>query len=396
MFLLTTAGGFAADLPGSSDHPQIKRFAGSEIVGWDVRRFAHYWLQTSTYKEYDFETHRRKYASPPLELEGRVTRIWYEAAGNVSAARLADSYRNELITQGFCILYDSSKDAKFVQKRRNFLAVFAGIDIKSSCREYVFVAADAKKVRILSAVKKRAEGDLYVHVTTVEWAEDTPAFTAKKGAYAAVDIIETKPIPQHMVVEKADKMKPAPAFTAKRGAAAVDISKTKPIPQHMVVGKADKMKPAPAFTAKREASAAVDTSKTKSIPQHMVVGKADKMAKELAAKGRVVVYGILFDTDSARLRIESKAAIEEIARLLQQKPTLLVHIVGHTDNVGNLRHNLTLSRQRAEAIKTVLVDHYEIASHRLTPNGVASLAPVATNTSEEGRAKNRRIELVLQ
>lgn len=71
-------------------------------------------------------------------------------------------------------------------------------------------------------------------------------------------------------------------------------------------------------------------------------------------------------------------------------------MVGHTDSVGGLDGNLALSRRRAEAVTAALVREYGVAGSRLTSNGVASPAPVASNASDEGRARNRRVELVLQ
>ena len=94
------------------------------------------------------------------------------------------------------------------------------------------------------------------------------------------------------------------------------------------------------------------------------------------------------------------ARITERALLLLRdpyvQPSLRLHVVGHTDNVGALAHNMTLSKQRAEAVVNALVTNYQIAAARLIANGVGPLAPVASNAAEEGRAKNRRVELVAQ
>ena len=130
--------------------------------------------------------------------------------------------------------------------------------------------------------------------------------------------------------------------------------------------------------------------------QNMVVVKADEMSKAIASTGKVALYGILFDTNKADIKPESKPALDEIATLLKAQPNLKLHIVGHTDNVGGLESNMALSRRRAEAVMAALKGDYGIAAPRLTANGVAYLAPVAVNTSEEGRAKNRRVELVPQ
>jgi hypothetical protein len=96
---LFAAAGLAADLPDAGDHPLLKRFGGAEIVGYDVKRFDEYELQTSSYKRYDLQAKRREFVEPPLKLEGGVTRIWYEVAGKASSAELAGNYRNELKAQ---------------------------------------------------------------------------------------------------------------------------------------------------------------------------------------------------------------------------------------------------------------------------------------------------------
>jgi OmpA-OmpF porin, OOP family len=83
-------------------------------------------------------------------------------------------------------------------------------------------------------------------------------------------------------------------------------------------------------------------------------------------------------------------------KLLDAQPSLRLHVVGHTDNVGTLPHNMTLSKQRADAVVSALVNDYKMAASRLIANGVGPLAPVASNAAEEGRAKNRRVELVAQ
>jgi OOP family OmpA-OmpF porin len=89
-------------------------------------------------------------------------------------------------------------------------------------------------------------------------------------------------------------------------------------------------------------------------------------------------------------------AIKAIAELLAAQAALKIFVVGHTDNVGTLASNLTLSRQRAEAVVAALVANHGVAPSRLVADGVGPLAPVAPNDSEEGRQKNRRVEIVAQ
>ena len=130
--------------------------------------------------------------------------------------------------------------------------------------------------------------------------------------------------------------------------------------------------------------------------QRMETLSSSDIAKGLDAQGKVAIYGILFDTNKADIKPESKSSLEQIGALLKAQPALKLHVVGHTDNVGNLPANLELSRRRADAVAAALAKDYGIARDRLTANGVASLAPVASNRDDAGRAKNRRVELVLQ
>jgi OmpA-OmpF porin, OOP family len=123
---------------------------------------------------------------------------------------------------------------------------------------------------------------------------------------------------------------------------------------------------------------------------------ADVMAKSIATDGRVAVYGVYFDTDKADVKPESKAALDEMAKLLKSQPELKVYIVGHTDSQGTLARNTELSQRRAEAVAKALQAGYKVDGQRLLPKGVASLAPVASNDAESGRDKNRRVELVKQ
>jgi outer membrane protein OmpA-like peptidoglycan-associated protein len=123
---------------------------------------------------------------------------------------------------------------------------------------------------------------------------------------------------------------------------------------------------------------------------------ASAMAKSIATDGKVAVYGVTFDTDKADIQPKSKAALDEMAKLMAADPKLKVYIVGHTDSVGDFAHNVDLSQRRAEAVARMLATSYKVDAKRLMPRGVASLAPVASNDAEAGREKNRRVELVKQ
>ena len=127
-----------------------------------------------------------------------------------------------------------------------------------------------------------------------------------------------------------------------------------------------------------------------------VVASAALFEKGLKATGHVEVPGIYFDTGKSALKPESAAAVGEIAKLLKSDPAMKVFIVGHTDTVGLLDANIKLSQARAEAVVQSLVTEHGVAAARLTGRGVGPLSPVASNEAEDGRAKNRRVELVKQ
>ena len=130
--------------------------------------------------------------------------------------------------------------------------------------------------------------------------------------------------------------------------------------------------------------------------ERMIALSASDMGKSIDADGRVALYGIFFDTGKADIKAESKASLDQIGELMKQRSDLKLHVVGHTDNVGGVDSNMALSKRRAESVVAALAGNYGVNRARLTGNGVASLAPVKSNTTEEGRAKNRRVELVLQ
>jgi len=135
----------------------------------------------------------------------------------------------------------------------------------------------------------------------------------------------------------------------------------------------------------------------KAMPTGQVTVDAKALQAGLQGEGKIALYGLFFDTGKADIKPESKAQLDEMAKLLQAQPALKVYIVGHTDNQGTLDANLALSQQRAQAVVAALsAAPYKIDARRLQPRGVANLAPLASNAADDGRARNRRVELVLQ
>ena len=127
-----------------------------------------------------------------------------------------------------------------------------------------------------------------------------------------------------------------------------------------------------------------------------VVADASSMAKSIEETGRVAVYGIYFDTGKSTLKPESQPTLQEIAKLMKANQALKLYVVGHTDNTGALDANMKLSMDRAAAVINALVSQHSVNAASLKACGDGPTAPVATNDTEEGKALNRRVELVKQ
>ena len=135
---------------------------------------------------------------------------------------------------------------------------------------------------------------------------------------------------------------------------------------------------------------------SKSMDTGMVTVDAEAIGKGIDADGHMAIYGINFDTDSAGIKPESAPALAEIAEFLQSRPDLKILVVGHTDNQGTFEYNVGLSSRRANSVARYLTETHGVDGGRMRAEGVGYLAPVATNDTPEGRAKNRRVELVKQ
>jgi len=130
----------------------------------------------------------------------------------------------------------------------------------------------------------------------------------------------------------------------------------------------------------------------KAMEQEITAGD---LSAELNKSGHVAVYGIHFDTGKATIQPDSEAVLQQIVDLMQQNPALKLRVEGHTDNQGAAAANQTLSERRAQAVVAWLTSH-GVAASRLTAKGFGASKPIAENATEDGRAKNRRVELVKQ
>lgn len=136
----------------------------------------------------------------------------------------------------------------------------------------------------------------------------------------------------------------------------------------------------------------VTVVETKEMEQQISLEGIEKAINEM---GKVSLYGILFDTGSDKLKESSYTEIELVAQYLKNNPTKTIYVVGHTDNTGSYQSNMALSEKRAIAVTNALKLKYSIAANRVISAGVGPLAPESKNTTEEGRTKNRRVEIVL-
>src|ERR1035437_7882889 len=127
--------------------------------------------------------------------------------------------------------------------------------------------------------------------------------------------------------------------------------------------------------------------------EQVMTANADGWAQQINQSGRVSVYGINFDTGKSTIRPDSEPALNELVKLLQANTSWAMLVAGHTDNVGTQATNLTLSRARAQSVISSLSAH-GVAGARLVPAGFGDTRPIAENKDEEGRQKNRRVDLV--
>lgn len=140
----------------------------------------------------------------------------------------------------------------------------------------------------------------------------------------------------------------------------------------------------------------VEIVEPRAMDRRMVVVSAEEIGNKVASEGRAVFYGIQFDFDKADIKPDSAPQLEQMANFLKANAGAKVFIIGHSDNKGALDYNLKLSGRRADAVVRALAAQYGVEAGRMVPRGLGPLAPLATNRTDDGRAKNRRVEMVEQ
>lgn len=322
---------YQKDTPGSKDHPMLKRMEGSVILRHTTKKFDSFIIPLERIV-FDYGTQKFK-DWKKITAEGARTTLFYREPKDASTLECLRAYQEDLKEKGFEILFEG------------FSGGTSGSDNNTLDNGYG---------RFLSQAYQ-SENDYGIQQYTLPGCDDF-RFTAlkKPGENGSGDVYVT-------------------VFAG----AVTDSWKApeKGIDKGTVVAR-------------------VDVIETKGMQSRMVTVKADEMEKQINTTGRVALYGIFFDFNKATLKPESDSTLEEVKKLMQEDPTLKLLVVGHTDNVGEFELNRDLSNKRAAAVVQALSSRFGVSPQRLFPFGCSFASPAAPNTTDEGRAKNRRVELV--
>ncbi len=303
------------DVPDSNDPPGMKRYEGSELIGYRAPKFDEYLLPLSPPTS----------MSPPAytkskQVEGLVSYYSYLAPEGRTPAELYRNYKEEVQRLGLVTLYE-----KAAGQPGWFGPTFDKVAEDSDLAQ--ILAYNEAEERMLVGKSKDANPTYYVVFVT----------SYKDGV-----------IPERLQAR---------------------VQKGRALAQLVVIAP-------------------------QQMEKKMTFVNAGEMKQALQDAGKVALYGIYFDTDKDVMKTESQPALEEIAKLLKDNPSLRLHVVGHTDNQGKADYNLDLSRRRAASVVRELTGKMGIAADRLDAFGCGLYSPLAPNSTEDGRAKNRRVELV--
>ena len=326
------------DIAGARDNPLIKRYDGSFIVGYERLAFTDFKVPLSPLEATDGRDRMNNQLFLPkkaAEVEGARTRIAYLLPADRSPLEVLRNYEDVVKAAGGEVLFTCKGDACGGDPNRSS----AGGGGHSSLMMYFVVESQLKDASFSNGACAQASN-----------IDDQRFFAAKipQSSGDAYVTVHTFQVNDTLYCK---------AFNG-RTVAVVHVLEPKP------------------------------------RDQKMVVVKADEMARTIGSTGRVALYGIFFEFDKADLKADSNPTLVEIAQLLKSDPKLAVLIVGHTDNQGAYDYNIELSRRRAEAVVKALVASHGADAKRLRGAGVGMLAPAASNDADEGRAKNRRVEVV--
>jgi len=318
------------DVAGSADHPLIQRFTGSLLVGYHQQDWAARRLPSA---DGVVKKNSGQFVNP-LELEGKVTRLFYLAPLGKSPLEVFRNHQQALKAAGFQPRYvcDSSDPEACA-------AAYFALDKNQRGRGMGWA-----KGSLVGAVPGREKSS---------WSLDM-----------GLSFLEGRML----------------SGSLKRGGQET----------HVLLYTS-----AAANEYTRRAATYIEIVEPKPMETGQVTVDANALGLGLEQEGKATLHGLQFDTGKALIKPESQPQLDQMVALLKAQPALKVFIVGHTDNEGSFDANLTLSQARAQAVVAAL-GQAGVDPKRLAARGVANLAPVAPNTNAEGRARNRRVELVLQ
>jgi outer membrane protein OmpA-like peptidoglycan-associated protein len=328
-----------ADRKGSTDHPLLKRYEGSFVVASEQKAFAAFALPLSRLEvvtgQRDQNRNRVHEPRNKKPLEGPYTRLVYLIPANRSPLEVMRNYDDEIKSKGGKTLFECQGPDCGGNATRSS----GGGSGDMSMAMYLYPAE-----RVTD--KFGTNGHCAVAGGPIADQRYMAAEIPNRGAHVSILTYSLQP------------RTPACKAFSGRTIAVIDIVESKP----------------------RETK--------------MVTVNASEMASAISTAGRVALYGILFDFNKADINPASEPTLEQIGKLLKGQPALKLLVVGHTDNVGTFPFNMDLSLRRAAAVVVALTSRYGATKDRLFPVGVSYASPVAPNSTEDGRAKNRRVELV--
>ncbi|NCA70815.1 MAG: flagellar motor protein MotB [Sphingobacteriia bacterium] len=327
------------DLAGAKDPAPLKRYEDSLIVSYEVKAFDEYLLPIAPLRidpdRARRDGHNNRWFTPmeSVELEGRVVRLVYLIPEGRSPLEVVRNYRDEIERLAGQVLFECKRE---------------------DC------GGDPGR----SSGGGGGEMSLAMVLRPAERIADPPLST---GACAQTERIQDQ---RYLAASLPDSLGhlSVHAYVLQTGHSCRALN--------------------------GRTIAVVDLVEGKAREQRMVTVDAPEMARAIDATGRIALYGILFDFDQATVKPESAAVLAEIATLLRSDADLKLLVVGHTDDAGGFDYNRDLSQRRAEAVVARLTQDHGVDARRLLPVGVSFAAPVASNQTEDGRAQNRRVELV--
>lgn len=327
-----------ADAPGARDATALPRYAGAILLESKASAFDEIALPNAKLvrqgDERDSRNNRVNRPPEPVKAEGRLTRMTYLLPQGRSALEVLRGYQQAAKEAGGDVLYECTRDACGGSAVGNASGGGSQTGIVQMLYPYDMVAGPWT----MCALAEDMTDQRYTLLDLPNGGGKAAVLVWTVGAVAAGSSCQ--------------------AWPGRLAAMVVTVE-----------------------TAKRE--------------QRMETVTAAAMGQDLARQGRVALYSILFDTGRAEVKPESQPQLAELVGFLRGAPDMKVLVVGHTDNQGALDYNLDLSRRRAQAVVAALAGQ-GIPATRMVPQGVGMAAPLASNDAEDGRARNRRVELVRQ